>query len=168
MNREWVVFLPVRGAFLKALSVLLILVAVSGCASYPDYSEPLTVHFKSTGWVNPDIAGNSSPVVVRLFLLDRAQRFERADFFSLYQDAEETLGKDLVAVEELMVRPAVYTEHRLSLEGEPDFIGAIAAFRDLPNAVWRVLVPLETLESNEFALRIDRLTLERVGDIGSL
>lgn len=53
----------------------------------------------------PNGNGRPSPIVVRLFELKHPVTFENADFFSLYERAKETLAPDLVASEEIELRP---------------------------------------------------------------
>ena len=51
------------------------------------------------------------------------------------------LGPELISRDEFVLAPAEQRTIDVSVAGETRFVGAIAAFRDIRNAQWRVLVP---------------------------
>ncbi|WP_175689531.1 type VI secretion system lipoprotein TssJ [Burkholderia anthina] len=117
-------------------------VLLSACASgEPKPKEPIrlemTVDAKAD--VNPDDRGRAAPIVVRLYELKNEIAFEAADFFTLQTQDKTVLGDDVVKRDEMLLRPG---EHQ-TIVRRPDpaatAIGVIAAYRDLPNAVWRTV-----------------------------
>ncbi|WP_122765927.1 type VI secretion system lipoprotein TssJ, partial [Pseudomonas viridiflava] len=94
-------------AFFNMLAALTVLVVLAGCSTLSPYSHVTKLNLKLTAsdQVNPDLNGRPSPVVVRLFELKLPVAFENADFFSLYERAKESLAPDMVASEELELRP---------------------------------------------------------------
>ena len=106
-------------AFFKTLTALTALVLLAGCSSLSPYSKVTKLNLKLTAsdQLNPDLNGRPSPIVVRLFELKHPVTFENADFFSLYERAKESLAPDLVASEELELRPGETIELKLSVEG---------------------------------------------------
>lgn len=118
------------------------LAALAGCgSSKPPPPPPPTVlqaALSAASGVNPDGRGRASPVVVRVFELKTLAAFEGADFFSLWDREKETLGADLVAREELQLRPGEQRSLERTLAPETRHVGVIAAYRDLERAKWRV------------------------------
>ena len=90
--------------------------------------------------INPDANGRPSPVVVRIYELRSLTIFENADFFSLYEEEAATLGPDLIAHDEMQIRPGQGLKYDKALDPATRYLGVIAAFRDLDNARWRDFV----------------------------
>ncbi|KML49294.1 membrane protein [Burkholderia cepacia] len=117
-------------------------VLLSACASgEPKPKQPIrlemTVEAKID--VNPDDRGRAAPIVVRLYELKNDIAFEATDFFTLQTQDKTVLGDDVVKRDEVQLRPG---EHRAIVrrpDPETTAIGVIAAYRDLPNAVWRAV-----------------------------
>lgn len=91
----------------KTIAALTALLLLAGCASLSPYSNLTKLNLKLTAsdQLNPDLHGRPSPIVVRLMALKHPVAFENADFFSLYERAKESLAVDLLASEELELRP---------------------------------------------------------------
>lgn len=118
--------------------------ALASCAALSPYSAQTRLELTLTGneLLNPDINGRPSPVVIRLLELKNPVGFETHDFFSLYGRGSESLGQDLVAAEELELRPG--QSQRLKLHTTPGgrYVGVLAAYRDLPETRWRYVIEL--------------------------
>ena len=99
---------------LTALALLL----MAGCSSLSPYSTvtKLNLTLTASDQLNPDLNGRPSPIVVRLLELKHPVAFENADFFSLYEHAKQSLTPDLVASEELELRPGETLDLKLSVE----------------------------------------------------
>ncbi|HDY99162.1 MAG TPA: type VI secretion system lipoprotein TssJ [Pseudomonas sabulinigri] len=130
---------------------------ISGCSSLSPYSDMTKVDLTLQGSerLNPDINDRPSPIVLQLIELKNPVAFEHADFFSLYQRPREVLAPDLVAMEELELRPGEERSYKLSASPESRYLAVLAAYRDLPKAQWRIVVPLHSEERNPVALLLD-------------
>lgn len=124
------------------VATLTSVVLLSACASgEPKPKEPIrlemTVAAKAD--VNPDDRGRAAPIVVRLYELKNDNAFKAADFFTLQTQEKTVLGDDVVKRDEVQLRPG---DHQ-TIVRRPDpattAIGVIAAYRDLPNSVWRTV-----------------------------
>lgn len=144
--------------FLKTLAALTALVLLAGCSSLSPYSTMTKLNLKLTAsdQLNPDLNGRPSPIVVRLIELKHPVAFENADFFSLYERAKESLSPDLVASEELELRPGETVELKLSVEEGSRYVGVLAAYRDLSETQWRYVVQLTPVELTEVDLTLDQ------------
>ncbi|MFJ2453338.1 type VI secretion system lipoprotein TssJ [Pseudomonas protegens] len=152
---------------LKALTVLMALALLTGCASMSPYSTltKLNLKLSASDRLNPDLNGRPSPIVVRLMELKHPVAFENADFFSLYERARESLAPDLVASEELELRPGESLDFKLRVEDGSRFVGVLAAYRDLPESQWRYVVQLTPQEVTEVGLILDQSGIRNSNDV---
>jgi type VI secretion system protein VasD len=130
-------FSPVRRALLLAGGGL-----ACGCASSPPAPEPvepvtLAVSLIALPDVNPDTRGRASPIAVRVIELRSPTAFEAADFFSLYEREQPTLGADFVASESFVIPPGATQGYTRKAGAETRYVGVIAGFRDLERSIWR-------------------------------
>jgi type VI secretion system protein VasD len=120
--------------FLRSLSLACSIALAAGCGSSPPLVRGSINVDPST---NPDLRGRPSPIVVRVYELRALAAFNSADFFTLFEKEQEALGNDLVAREELQLRPAETRPYQRQLQPDTKFLGVVAAFRDLENTRWR-------------------------------
>ena len=139
------------------LAVLATLLGLGGCSALSPYSNltKLDLSLAGSDQLNPDLNGRPSPIVLRLFELKHPVAFENAHFFSLYQRPKEALSPDLVTLEELELRPGETRELKLSVQADSRYVGVLAAYRDLPEAQWRFVIPLEAAARNRSQLSLD-------------
>lgn len=139
--------------------LLFALLMLPGCAALSPYSTQTRLELTLNGndLLNPDINGRPSPVVVRLLELRNPVAFETRDFFSLYERGGEALAQDLVAREELELRPGDGVELKLRVEPGSRYVGVMAAYRNLPETRWRYVIELapERLTRAELSLSDD-------------
>ena len=144
--------------FFKMLTAFVALALMAGCSSMSPYSNVTKLNLKLTAsdQLNPDLNGRPSPIVVRLFELKHPVAFENADFFSLYERAKESLAPDMVATEELELRPGETVELKLSVEEGSRYVGVLAAYRDLPDTKWRYTLQVAPVEVTDADLTLDQ------------
>lgn len=149
-----------KAVIINLLTAFTALVLLAGCSSISPYSTVTKLNLKLTAsdQVNPDLNGRPSPIVVRLIELKHPVAFENADFFSLYERAKESLSPDLVASEELELRPGETAEFKLSVENGSRYVGVLAAYRDLRETQWRYVVQVTPAD-----LTVAELTLDQTG-----
>lgn len=133
------------------------LLALGGCSALSPWSQTTKLDLTLAGSerLNPDLHGRPSPVVLRLFELKHPVAFENADFFALYQNPKQALAPDWVTQEELELRPGERRELKLSVQPGSRYVGVLAAYRDLPEAEWRFVIPLEEKAINRSELGLD-------------
>ncbi|MCP3869023.1 MAG: type VI secretion system lipoprotein TssJ [Gammaproteobacteria bacterium] len=142
---------------LAFITYVILLFVLSGCASGP--GEPpktlLALHITASPLLNPNTDGDPSPLVVRLYELKAETEFKTADFFTLFDQDRTILASDLAASrKELEFKPGERRILDLELSPETRFIGILAAYRDLDNAIWRALTPIATRQANSLAIRL--------------
>jgi type VI secretion system protein VasD len=119
--------------------------ALAACASgNPKPKEPirldLTVHAASG--VNPDDQGRAAPIVVRVYELKTDGAFNAADFFTLQDKDKTVLADDLVKRDQFQLRPGEHVTIARTADPAATTLGILAAYRDLPNSVWRAVYAL--------------------------
>ncbi len=131
----------------RASLLLLAAVALAGCGKSPivlarpkPATSPLII--SASADTNPDANGRPSPVVLRVYQLKADDAFVNADFFPLFDDDMKVLGPSLVSRDEYVLAPADQRMVEVAVSDDTKFLGAIAAFRDIRNAEWRVIVPV--------------------------
>ena len=149
------------------LALLAALLSLTGCAALSPYSDmtKLDLTLNGSDELNPDLNGRPSPIVLRLIELKHPVAFETADFFSLYQRPKEALSPDMVVLEELELRPGEQREMKLSVQPGSRYVGVLAAYRDLPESNWRVVIQLQEQERNSSVLTLDALGIKTQDDI---
>lgn len=119
------------------LVLFLVAITLVGCAPSPPKDLKLSGTIVAAADVNLDAEGLPSPIVVRIYQLESAVKFNNADFFGIYDDAAAVLGADLVAFEEFTLRPGQSIDYQAKFKPAAKFVGVIAAFRDINSAQWR-------------------------------
>ena len=72
-----------------------------------------------------------APARVKVYYLNAQDTFSSADFFAVFDQPEQTLGADLVAVDEFQLAPGRTVTDLKSFGTPPAAIGVVAAFRDV-------------------------------------
>lgn len=153
-------------ALFNSLIALTAVLLLAGCSTLSPYSHITKLNLKLTAsdQLNPDLNGRPSPIVVRLFELKHPVAFENADFFSLYERAKESLAPDMVATEELELRPGQTVELKLSVEEGSRYVGVLAAYRDLPETKWRYTLQVAPLQITDVDLTLDQSGIRNTHD----
>ena len=156
-----------RGALALGASVALgavggaLLGTVAGCASAPKPPRPTLVkaRLQASANANPDLRQRASPLVLRLYELKSAAAFESADFLSLFERDQATLGAEMLGREEFTLRPGDMQRWDKAVGPEVRFIGVIAAFRDIERARWKTLIAVKPNLSNTVSIQADEITV---------
>lgn len=142
---------------LMAVAVVPLLAWFGGCAKPPPPPAPppptiIKAMLTADATVNPDSRGRPSPIILRLYELKTAAAFNRADFFSLWDREKETLGTDLVARDEVQLRPGESRTIERPADPDAQQLAVVAAYRDLERADWRGAVVLKPHQVNAVAV----------------
>ncbi|WP_341675249.1 type VI secretion system lipoprotein TssJ [Niveibacterium sp. SC-1] len=155
-----------KSAVQKWLCALVVLAVLSGCGGkapiiLPPSPTVVRLHLAADAQINPDTKGRPTPVVVRYYLLSNPGVFESADFFSLFDGDEKTLGATLVSREEVTLRPGQTLDAELKPQAEAKAIGVFVAYRDVNKSVWRAsaAVPQNKTTNFSVAVKKDRVTI---------
>ncbi|MFM0340889.1 type VI secretion system lipoprotein TssJ [Paraburkholderia fungorum] len=109
--------------------------------------------------VNPDDQKRAAPIVVRVYELKTDAAFSSADYFSLQDKDKTVLTDDLVARDQFQLRPGERASIRRMIDPATTTLGILAAYRDLPNSVWRVAYRLPVAPEAAWYWRTPKLKL---------
>lgn len=151
---------------IRALAALAFALLVAGCTAFSPYSTQtrLELQIAASEQLNPDINGRPSPIVLRLMELKNPVLFNTVDFFSLYEQPKVVLAPDLIANEELELRPGEQLQLKLHVQEGSRYIGVLAAYRDLPETKWRYVIQLVPGGANRAYLTLDHSGIHDGGD----
>jgi len=112
---------------------------LSGCSTPPPKPivTPIAMTLVAAADVNPDVRARPSPLTVRIYALKTSGAFDSADFFTLFEKDQATLGAEMIQREELLLRPGDSKKLEMTLPADGKALGVIAAYRDLERARWR-------------------------------
>ena len=109
--------------------------------------------------VNPDDQKRPAPIVVRIYELKTDSAFTAADYFSLQDKDKTVLADDLVRRDEFQLRPGEKKAIERKIDPATTRLGVLAAYRDLPNSVWRAVYTLPTTPDAAWYYRSPKLKL---------
>ena len=134
--------------------------AVAACKSAPPPPPPpptiVRISVNALGQVNPDHTGRPSPVLVRVYELKATAAFDSADFFTLYGKDQATLGADLNAKNEFLLKPGDSQSVEQVVQPGTKFVAVMAAYRDIERSRWRATVPVPPNQTTVVSVRVDR------------
>lgn len=131
--------------YLYCLVSVTALFLVAGCASTPKPTiVKVSLHAQPN--VNPDARGRASPVVLKFYELKSVTAFDAADFFSIFDNEQKTLGTELITSEVFQLRPGDKLELDRPLNTDTRYLAVVAAFRDLEHAQWRTTLAIPPKE----------------------
>jgi type VI secretion system protein VasD len=130
-------FLTRRAALLGPLLLL------TRCGSSPPPPPVLDLTIQAGRDQNPDPAGQPTAVAIRVYQLASPDSFNRADVFALIDRQAETLGADGLGSDEFLLAPGERRQITRDLKPGTRAVGAIALFRQIDQAAWRVSAPAE-------------------------
>lgn len=116
----------------------------TGCAHDPPpppaapCKEPeLKVTVRGSDRLNMDEGGRSLAVVVRVYQLKSLKTLEEADFDQVWQHDKETLGEDLISVDEVTVDPSDKKVVPVKRVMDARYLVAVGLFRKPDGIAWR-------------------------------
>ncbi len=137
-----------------AITTVLLL---GGCGGKPKVKPPTIVNVEivTSEQLNPDDTGRASPVTLRIYGLNSLGNFNAIDFFSLYDNDQQALGKTVTMSDELHLKPGSKKIYTHELPQGTLYLGVVAAFRDIETAVWRDSVAVPVERTTNFLIQLD-------------
>jgi type VI secretion system VasD/TssJ family lipoprotein len=133
-----------RGLFVFCAAALLVTAGTGGCGHDPPpppaapCKEPdLKITVRGSDRLNMDEGGRSLAVVVRIYQLKSLKTLEDADFDQVWQHDKETLGEDLISVDELTIDPSDKKVVPVKRVPDAKYLVAVGLFRKPDGIAWR-------------------------------
>ena len=138
----------------KVLLLLCATLMLSGCGLFgkkekppppPPPPEPtrVIIEFETTGDINPNSEGRASPLYLRIYQLKAYTVFENADFFSLFDKDDQILARELVAKEEILLKPNEKRTVFYEVADDTSAIGLLGLFMDYENDRWKAVAGVQ-------------------------
>ncbi|MEL6233025.1 MAG: type VI secretion system lipoprotein TssJ [Pseudomonadota bacterium] len=142
--------------WIKTAAALVFLAVLGACAEPPAPPAPTTVALS----VTTDASANSGlPSRVQVYYLSSVASFQGGDYFALADDAQTTLGADLVAVDEYLMIAGTSETASKSFDQQVTHIGVVVGFREIGTAAWRATLPLTANAPNPVAVTVSGNTV---------
>ncbi|MCK4870436.1 MAG: type VI secretion system lipoprotein TssJ [Gammaproteobacteria bacterium] len=141
---------------LLMLSVLFcLLLLLSGCASMQPDGKTVQINTYAAHYLNPDINGRSSPVVVTFFQLKNGYSFSQADYQTLSNNSSKALGGDLLDQTTVEIRPGTGKTIPLTVSNNANYIGIMAAYRNINNGIWHKAIKLAKAPGSQTVINLN-------------
>lgn len=138
-----------------------IVAAMLACSSPPKPAPTfLAGSIQVSAQVNPNANQRPSPLLLRVYELKAVAAFNGADFMSLYQRDQAELGSDFVAREEFVLAPGETKTFVKTLSADTQFLGVVAAFRDLDRSRWRSVIAVDPRKSQQVVIKAAALAID--------
>lgn len=143
--------LLVRLALLTRLTLLTLLLLITGCTTTrPPTDTSFTLSLDASPTVNPDSLGRPAPILVGIYDLKSTAAFTASGFAPLQDQAKASLGDDLVAFDQLILRPGEQRTIERTGDARTRSLGIVAGYRELNRHVWRVAIALPVADESSF------------------
>jgi type VI secretion system protein VasD len=152
--------------FGKIFAIGLIFITISSCTAIKETVLPThraIMMIQSDKGLNPNEHGRPSPLSVYVYQLKEEEAFSNAEFFPLYEQGKETLGDDYLGLSKISVAPNIESKLTLKLKSGVNYLGIVAAYRDVDSVQWRLVLPVSSSWGREkVRLRFTRTGVELV------
>lgn len=139
---------------------LLVLFGLAGCASdAPPPPTQVVLEFKAAADMNATPDGQGAPARLRYYELKASTGFVSADFFALSDQAQATLGADLVAQDEVLLTPGQTVTRTRVLDANTKLLGFAVAYRDIDKAKWREAVEITPAQTTHLVIDVGAKSL---------
>lgn len=127
----------------NAFLLSLLLCSLSGCAIFKKSGPTADIDISAVEYLNPNINGQASPIVVTVYQLKSPYNFKQANYHELVSNSAKALSNDLIDKTTLEVRPSENKTISVPLSPNTNYIGIMAAYRDIENSNWHTTLEVK-------------------------
>lgn len=124
----------------RSLLVAGLLLTIAAC-TYDQFALML----QGDSYLNIDHKNNSLPVLIKVFQLKSAEKFQQASFRDIWKHAGATLGATALASEDHMVYPNTKIKLPIIIETGTKYIAITGIFRRTNSEEWKVIYKLREI-----------------------
>lgn len=133
--------------------------SLAACASGPPDPRELSVFIQASDQVNPNEAGEPSPVSLTMYELSNDAQFLAADFFALYEQDVQTLGGQLIRKRDYQLRPGEKVSFTTDMRNTTTHLAFLAGYRQIENADWRSVLAVDGADEQAVYVALDLLAV---------
>lgn len=124
-------------------SIIIILsISISLAACAPQNALKLALNIQSAHYLNPDIHGRTSPVVINLYQLKNQHAFQHASYQQLVKHPGATLNDNLIDRERIEIQANHRENIKQYVSQQTHYLGVVAEFHDLTHSQWRTIIKI--------------------------
>lgn len=126
------------------LALIGLCINLNGCAYFKRQTPIANINltFTSSQDLNPNIFERASPLYITIFQLQGVTAFNQASSFTLLNMPEQAIGQSLILKTNMMILPNTTRNVVLALDKDTRQLGIVAAFTQIKNARWRLVIPI--------------------------
>ena len=128
---------------------------LSGCSLIKPHPASANLTIQSAKYLNPNLNGDPSPVVITLYQLKSPYSFKQATFDSLNTNSGKTLSTDLIDKNVIEVRPGSNLSVSQQISPNAQYLGIVAGYRNINKATWKKLIKLVNEPNKETIIHLD-------------
>lgn len=114
-------------------------VVLISCSSTGKSKKMIALSLVAAADLNPDINGRPSPVAITFYQLTNSSSFRKSDYMSLVENNKVSLGRDLVAVNTLMLHPGQTLEVEYPVSKAEGAFGIVVGYRVIDASGWQLI-----------------------------
>ncbi len=129
--------------------------ATTSCGLFNGGTPQAIIDINAAQYLNPDITGRSSPVVLTIYILKTPFKFNQADYYALAENSAKALGDTLIDKETRVVRPNSRLLIKMPLATNAEYLAVTASYRNINNTKWRRIVKLSKDKTTKIKLDLE-------------
>jgi len=106
--------------------------------------------------INPDQAGEASPLNVKTYLLSERTTFDNLGFESALDEAGVLLSDQLLSTKEYIFQPKETIQYAIKLGKETKFIAIVASYRNMDQSKWKLVVPVDSEDPEDHTINLTK------------
>jgi len=129
------------------ISIIITSLLLSSCKSTLDsFNSYIKTDYQyqiiSSSDINPDVEKEPSPVVLRVFQLDKLDNFISMSHEDMNLTELKELKTQYLAIDEFFIDPATVKPAPFNLLESTQYLGVVVSFRDIEKSKWRTWVKI--------------------------
>jgi type VI secretion system protein VasD len=138
---------------------------LTACSSTTEKTVDFNYFISASEDINPDITGQSSSVIVRIYQLTNKINFENATYDALFESNQNALGTEYIGLEEYLIDPNSKRKIELKISENARYIGIVVGYRSTDMVTWRTVkaIPENSFwKSSGIEIKISKLSVRVV------
>ena len=112
------------------------------------------IEISAVEYLNPNSSGQASPIVVTFYQLKSPYDFNQASYHELANNSAKVLSSGLIDKTTIEVRPSENKHISIPISPNTEYLGIVAAYRDIDHATWHTSVQLKNKKNKNDRIQI--------------